>query len=110
MTSVTFKTCRKCPRLCAKIGIWARVGVRNLHEKKGRGIERKTTRTIVSFIALDKAPAVDVDNLAPSSVLAAQHIEATHALPEAFTYFIGPRFLFGREAGDEPGLGLRCNE
>lgn len=53
-------------------------------------------RTIIRFIPFDEAPAVDVNDLAPLPVLAAQHVESTDPLTEPFADFGSPGgFLLG---------------
>jgi hypothetical protein len=49
--------------------------------------------TIVFFVTLDEAPAVDVNNLTLHSSGAPQHIKSADGLTEPFADFSRPNFL-----------------
>lgn len=57
--------------------------------------------TVVEFVAFDKAPSIDIDNLAAFPALASQHVEAADVLAECLANFSSIGFLSFAEMGDE---------
>lgn len=68
-----------------------------------KGSKKEICITVVCFISLHKAPAVDINDLTFLAIIAPEHVEATDSLPEAFTYLCGPRSFFFGESCDESG-------
>ncbi len=62
--------------------------------------------TIVVIISLNKAPAVNVDDLASKTSVAAKHVKAADHLAEPFTNSTRPVFLFVIQVGDKPDVSV----
>jgi hypothetical protein len=56
---------------------------------------------VVSFIAFDKTPSIDINDLTSCTIIATEHIKATNTLSEALAYFIRPRLFFFCQLGNE---------
>jgi hypothetical protein len=65
-------------------------------------VHTKDRRTVVGFVSLHEAPAIDVYNLAPPSIVAAEHVEAADHLAKTITNFGSPQLLLVCQMGDEP--------
>lgn len=62
--------------------------------------------TIISLIAFDETPSVDVNDL--TGALASEQVETAYALTEGFDDIFAVCLFICRELGDESGLFSIC--
>jgi len=60
--------------------------------------------TIIAFIAFNKTPSVDINDLTSLPVFTPEHVKTAHTLSESFTDFGGPRLFLLIQTSDESDI------